>query len=110
MLEQILHNACATCVPFNGSYNNPFICLGLGEKKAQRHIHKSIGILVSIIWRTQDRTVDKYITIIQKIPKIIIEKEMLKIKMQKIRRVFVRTYVFHMLRTYVMILCNWLIP
>ena len=47
-----------------------------------------LRILVSIIWRTQDKTVDKYITIIQKIPKIIIEKEMLKIKMQKIRCVF----------------------
>ena len=47
-----------------------------------------LRILVSIIWRTQDKTVDKYITIIQKIPKIIIEKEMLKIKIQKIRRVF----------------------
>ena len=47
-----------------------------------------LRILVSIIWRTQDKTVDKYITIIQKIPKIIIEKEMLKIKIQKIRCVF----------------------
>ena len=26
-----------------------------------------------------------------------------------VRKASVRTYVFHMLRTYVMILCNWLI-
>ena len=27
----------------------------------------------------------------------------------ELRKMSVRTYVFHMLRTYVMILCNWLI-
>lgn len=57
------------------------------EYKTMSVTADSLLILVSIIWRTQDKTVDKYITIIQKIPKIITEKEMLKIKMQKIRRV-----------------------
>ena len=41
LLEQSLLNACATYVPFYGSWNNPFICLGLGEKKAYRQIHGS---------------------------------------------------------------------
>ena len=41
LLEQSLLNACATCVPFDDSWNNPFICLGLGEKKAHRQIHES---------------------------------------------------------------------
>ena len=39
---------------------------------------ESLRILVSIIWR-----------ILDKMPKIIIEKEMLKINMQKIRLVFI---------------------
>ena len=39
LLEQTLLNTCATCELFDGPYNNHFICLGLGEKKAQRHIH-----------------------------------------------------------------------
>ena len=41
LLEQNLLNACATCELFDGFSNNPFICLGLGEKKAKRHIHES---------------------------------------------------------------------
>ena len=41
LLEQTLFNACATCELFDGTLNNPFICLGLGEKKAQKHIHRS---------------------------------------------------------------------
>ena len=49
---------------------------------------ESLPILVSIIWRILDKIVDKYITIIQKMPKIIIEKEMVKINMQKIKLVF----------------------
>lgn len=57
------------------------------EYKTMSVTADSLRILVSIIWRTQDKTVDKYITIIQKIAKIIIEKEMLKIKMQKVRRI-----------------------
>ena len=40
LLEQTILKACATCVYFDGHLNNPFICLGLGEKKSQRHIHK----------------------------------------------------------------------
>ena len=39
LLEQSLLNACATCELFDGPKNNPFICLGLGENKAQRNIH-----------------------------------------------------------------------
>ena len=39
LVEQSLLNACATCVQFDGSWNNPFICLGLGEKKAHKQIH-----------------------------------------------------------------------
>ena len=49
---------------------------------------ESLRILVSIIWRILDKAIDKCITIIQKMPKIIIEKEMLKINMQKIKLVF----------------------
>ena len=41
LLEQSLLKVFATCVQFDGPKNNPFICLGLGEKKAQRHIHGS---------------------------------------------------------------------
>ena len=41
LLEQSLLNACVTCVPFYGSLNNPFIYLGLAEKKAHRQIHGS---------------------------------------------------------------------
>jgi len=50
---------------------------------------ESLRIFVSIIWRMLDKIVYKCITIIQKMPKIIIEKEMLKINMQKIRLVFI---------------------
>ena len=50
---------------------------------------ESLRILVFIIWRILDKTVNKCITIIQKVPKIIIEKVMLKINMQKIRLVFI---------------------
>ena len=39
LLEQTLLNACATCELFYSPENNPFICLGLEEKNAQRHIH-----------------------------------------------------------------------
>lgn len=39
-------------------------------------------------WRILDKTVDKNKTIIKKMPKIIIEKEMLKINTQKKRLVF----------------------
>ena len=39
LLEQTLLNTCATCVHFDGPKNNPFICLGLEEKKAQTHNH-----------------------------------------------------------------------
>ena len=38
--EQIFLNTCATCVTFYGPYNNPFICLGLWEKKAQTYNHR----------------------------------------------------------------------
>ena len=31
---------CATCVAFYGSQNNPYICLGLWEKKAQTYTHE----------------------------------------------------------------------
>ena len=41
LLEQILLKTCATCEHFDGPKTDPFICLGLGEKKAQRHIHES---------------------------------------------------------------------
>ena len=41
LLEQSLLNACATCELFDGPQNNPFICLGLGEKKAQTQNHGS---------------------------------------------------------------------
>jgi len=43
LLKQRLLNAFATCVQFDGSWKNPFICLGLEEKKAQKHIHGSQG-------------------------------------------------------------------
>ena len=36
-LEQTLLNTCATYEHFDGSQNNPLICLGLWEKKAQTH-------------------------------------------------------------------------
>ena len=39
LLEQTLLNTCATYVPFDGPLNNPFICLGLEEKKTQIHNH-----------------------------------------------------------------------
>ena len=37
--EQTLLNTYATCVTFDGLWNNPFICLGLWEKKSQTHNH-----------------------------------------------------------------------
>ena len=40
LLEQILLNTCATCVHIDGPKNNPFICLGLWEKKVQTHNHE----------------------------------------------------------------------
>ena len=39
-LEQTLLNTCATCVTFDGPSNNPFICLGLWEKKTQTYNHE----------------------------------------------------------------------
>ena len=39
LLEQNLLNTYATCVIFYGPQNNPYICLGLWEKKAQTYIH-----------------------------------------------------------------------
>ena len=39
LLEQTILKTCATCVLFDSLKNNHFICLGLGEKKSQRHIH-----------------------------------------------------------------------
>ena len=39
LLEQTLLNAYATCELFDDPKNNHFICLGLEEKKTQRHIH-----------------------------------------------------------------------
>ena len=39
LLEQTLLNTRATCVHFNGPSNNPFIRLGLWEKKTQTHNH-----------------------------------------------------------------------
>ena len=39
LLQQTLLNICATCVPFDNSQNNPFICLGLEEKKVRTHNH-----------------------------------------------------------------------
>ena len=40
LLKQTILKACATCVHFDDPLNNPFICLELGEKKSQRHIHR----------------------------------------------------------------------
>ena len=39
LLEQTLINTYATCKLFDGPLNNPFICIGLEKKKAQRHNH-----------------------------------------------------------------------
>ena len=61
---------------------------------------ESLRILVSIIWRILDKTIDKCITIIQKMPKIIIEKEMLKINMQKIRLEFITYNIINIVQIY----------
>ena len=37
LLEQTLLNTYATCIHFDDPQNNPFICLGLEEKKTQTH-------------------------------------------------------------------------
>ena len=38
-MNKTLLYTCATCVTFEGSLNNPYICLGLWEKKAQTYTH-----------------------------------------------------------------------
>ena len=40
LLKQTLLNTCTTCEHFDGPENNPFICLGLWEKKVQTHNHE----------------------------------------------------------------------
>ena len=45
--------SCATCVTFYNTQNNPYICLGLWEKKAQTYTHR---LDWNQLWKTEFHT------------------------------------------------------